>query len=188
MGNVAGIDEVGRGALAGPVVAGACVLLTRKIPTIIRDSKKLTSNQRELAYKWLQKNAVFAVGRTNAKTIDKIGIRKANHQAMKSALRQLCKKIKISSILVDGKDNFEFSLPSKDVIKGDQKHACIAAASIVAKVTRDRFMIKIAIKYPNYYFEKNKGYGTFQHRQAIKKYGKQAIHRKTFVLKSSPPK
>jgi len=179
---IIGIDEAGRGALAGPVVAGAAAFL--KTPTakncpvfnLIKDSKKLSDAQRRQAFTWLQKNVIFGVSLVAASVIDEIGIKPANERAMNQALENLRSTMphpKVDlEILVDGRDNFQFPLPSTDIIKGDEKILEISAASIIAKVTRDDYMLKAAQAFPAFGFESHKGYGAAAHYQLLE----QGIH------------
>lgn len=176
---VAGIDEVGRGSLSGPVVAAAVILPCQLFIPDIKDSKKLTSKKRsELYVSILDKAKDVGIGIVEAKIIDKINIAQATYLAMKKAILDL-KKMP-DYLLVDG-----FKIPQLDIfqlplIKGEDKSMSIAAASIVAKVYRDSIMIKYDEKYPQYFFKKNKGYGTKEHLEALLKYGPSEIHRKTF--------
>lgn len=183
---VAGIDEAGRGPLAGPVIA-ACVILNRdEILNGINDSKKLTKTQRQKVFFELKTRAKFGVGVVGEKTIDEINILQATKLAMRLALEDLQKKYQIfvQIILVDG--NFiPFEKTAKvqqiiSVIKGDQKSLSIAAASIVAKETRDEIMEQFHAKYPQFGFDKNAGYGTKFHREKISEFGICPIHRKSF--------
>jgi len=183
---VAGLDEVGRGPLAGPVVA-ACVIISRdtKIPEsafkLIRDSKKLSAKQRDKAFEIIQELALaWSVGSVDHQMIDKINILQASFLAMEKALANL--PVKPDYLLIDGK----FRLPKnryrqEAIIGGDNKIFCIAAASIIAKVTRDRFMEKISNQYPGYEFAKHKGYGTKIHLERLKELGPCPIHRLSFA-------
>jgi len=184
--NVVGLDEAGRGPLAGPVVAGA-VLIKRDCDFLvegINDSKKLSEKQREILYKKIikNKNIKWGVGIVSEKVIDKINILEATKLAMERALRQAQGKPKLKAdfLLLDGNFRLYCATPQRAIIKGDQKVISIAAASIIAKVTRDRIMEKFHKKYPQYGFDKHKGYGTALHFKMIKKYGACPIHRKTF--------
>jgi ribonuclease HII len=180
--NVAGLDEAGRGPLAGPVVAGAVIILDYKNLRIksINDSKKLNEKQREEIYEILtnHKDIKWGVGIVSEKVIDKINILQATKLAMKKALKNL----NADSLLIDGNFKINSDVPQKSIIKGDAKVFSIAAASIIAKVTRDRLMQKYHKKYPQYGFDKHKGYGTRAHYACIKKNGPCGIHRKTFDL------
>lgn len=180
---IAGIDEAGRGPLAGPVVAAVVVLPIHnsQLTTYkVRDSKLLTPQKREELFKIITKKALaWGVGKTSEKVIDRIGIAKANTQAIKKALKAL--KVKPDYLLLDGGINLKIKIPQRTIIKGDTKVFSIACASILAKVTRDRLMIKLDKKYPQYGFAQHKGYGTKAHIKAIKKYGPCSIHRKSFA-------
>lgn len=181
---VAGVDEAGRGPLAGPVVAAAVYFTENfEIKNLknfnINDSKKLSENRREEIYKFLVKNKdiKWGIGIVSEKVIDKINILQATKLAMTKSL----KKLNADFILLDG--NFELeknNILQKSIIKGDAKVLSIAAASIIAKVTRDRLMQKYHKKYPEYNFSKNKGYGTRVHFACIEKLGPCKIHRKSF--------
>jgi ribonuclease HII len=190
------VDEVGRGALAGPVVAGAFFVknVNQKIskpPIQIRDSKQLSPTQRKVLFAWLkqQKNFGWAVGTASNKTIDKINIRQANFKAMRKAIRALFAKRlqkKKFIVFVDGNDKIPGLLEKQYAfVKGDTKIFSLACASIVAKVTRDRLMTRLAKKHPRYKFEIHKGYGTKLHFRKIKKHGLSPVHRKTFLKKFS---
>ena len=182
IGNIlCGIDEVGRGPLAGPVYAAACIFPSFEIDGI-NDSKKVSPKKREKIFKEIKsKNIKYAIGISTEKEIDKINILNATHLAMKRALKNL--NIIPDLILVDGNSSPNFGITSKNIIKGDQISYSIAMASIIAKVLRDEFMIKINEIYPQYEFDKNKGYGTKFHVESLKKYGFCEIHRKSFLTK-----
>ncbi len=176
---IAGIDEVGRGCLAGPVFAAAVILNKNINIEHIKDSKKITFNKRILLSKYIKKNSVFAIGRASVKEIDKMNILNASLLSMKRALYKL--KITPSMAYIDGKfapKNLKINY--KTIVKGDEKIKSIAAASIVAKVARDMFMIKLSKKYPKYKWNKNFGYGTKDHIHGLKKYGITKHHRKKF--------
>ena len=176
---IAGVDEVGRGCLAGPVFSAA-VILNRNINTKnIRDSKKISFKERILLAKYIKKNSIYAIGVASVEEIEKINILNASLLSMKRALYKL--KITPYVAYIDGihaPKNLKINY--KTFIKGDEKIICIAAASIIAKVSRDLFMIKLAEKYPNYKWEKNYGYGTKEHLNGLKKYGITKHHRTTF--------
>ncbi len=179
---VAGVDEAGRGALAGPVVAAACVLPANvRVPRFIRDSKALTPKQRDEAYEWISKHCLFGVGKRTAKFIDAKRILAATEGAMQDAVKALLVQTKTDELLVDGRDKFSFSVPHTSIIRGDATEACISAASIVAKVTRDRLMIAYAKTFPQYGFEKHKGYGSASHVKALRQHGLSTLHRQTFI-------
>ena len=182
-----GVDEAGRGPLAGPVVAGAAVLVAGTTIPTLNDSKKLTEKQREQIFAELPKYCKYhSIAEASAGEIDEIGILNATFLAMRRALApiisQLNEKNLPYKILVDG--NLHIREIDKDlqmpIVKGDGRVACIAAASIFAKVHRDRLMVKFAEQFPDYGFEKHKGYGTKAHLDAIQKFGQCEIHRKSF--------
>lgn len=179
-----GLDEAGRGPWAGPVVACALILKknNQKLPGI-RDSKKLNKKQRDMFYEKLKENAFFGIGIADNAEIDKVGIVKATNAAYKRALNNLESKTDICNIdhfLIDGRDKFDLPVSYTSVIKGDEKIRIIAAASIIAKVERDKIMLKMAKKYPEYGFEFHKGYGTKRHQTALGHNGICKIHRKSF--------
>ena len=176
---IAGVDEVGRGSLIGPVYAAAVILNKTINLKYLKDSKKLTKEKREFLSNYIKKNSIWAVGKASAKEIDKINILQASLLAMKRAVKKLKKKP--SHILIDGNKvpnlkNYNL----KAVIKGDQKIASISAASIIAKVSRDKFITTLARNNRGYGWDQNFGYGTRQHLKAIKKLGINKHHRKTF--------
>lgn len=177
---VAGLDEAGRGPLAGPVVA--CALCFKKRVSLkgIKDSKKLSFKQREEIYSLLKKNldVEWGIGRVSEKVIDRINILEATKLAMERAVKNL--KVNPEFLIIDGNFGIKSAIPQKLIIKADEKVFSCAAASIVAKVVRDRMMIKYHQKYPYYGFNKHKGYGTKNHRDLIKKKGFCNIHRKSF--------
>lgn len=182
---VVGIDEVGRGPLAGPVAAGA-VAFTKNCTVIdgVRDSKTLSEKQRNELYTQIKENVKgYGVGMVGEKEIDEIGIQMAVLKAMTLALEELEDMIssKASYLLIDG-TNVELigEYPTLKMSKGDQKHYSISAASILAKVDRDNLMIEYAKKFPHYGFESNMGYGTKQHMEALKEYGVCEIHRRSY--------
>lgn len=177
-----GIDEAGRGALAGPVCAGACILPEiRKFPVRIMDSKQMTPSDREESFEWLMANAVCGVGLVDAAEIDRIGILAATEIAMQQAVAEITAVHPDLYVLVDGRDAFWFDHPHSSVIRGDETEQCIAAASILAKVTRDRWMVELARTLPAYGFTEHKGYGTQVHIDAIRRVGVSSEHRKTFL-------
>jgi len=175
---IAGIDEAGRGSLAGPVIAAA-VRFDPDIKLIkgIDDSKKVPPRMREIFYKLLVKNFEFAVGMVDREIIDEINIFQAGKLAMLNAANNLPTPPDYLFI-----DAFKINHPAmqNNIIKGDQKIWCIAAASIIAKVTRDKLMVEMADKYPNYGFERHKGYGTAFHLEALKKFGICDMHRRSY--------
>lgn len=179
---IAGIDEVGRGPLAGPVVACAIVIPDNLVSGLIKDSKLLSPAARIKAYDFLiQQSISYGIGIVDHHTIDKINIRNATRQAMEQALSMLNHTVDI--VLIDGNMEIHTGLPQKTIIDGDKLHLSIAAASIVAKIYRDGIMEIYAKQYPEYGFEKHKGYGTKEHMAALEKYGPCPLHRKTFLRK-----
>ena len=178
--NSIGIDEVGRGCLAGPVVAAAVVLPRNFEKLILKDSKKLSFKQRQEAFKKIRKNSVYALGIVSEVQIDKINILNATFKAMNIALKQI-ENFKRFKVFVDGPYSFDKSnkniLP---IVGGDTKIPSIMAASIVAKCFRDNYMMKISKNYPGYKWEKNFGYGTKEHLKNITKHGVCKHHRKSF--------
>jgi ribonuclease HII len=175
---IAGVDEVGRGPLAGPVVAASVILPDDFYLPGINDSKKLTEAKREQLYEDIVKNCVsYGIGIVQAEEIDVLNIYQATKKAMVHAVHALC--MKPDYLLIDALE-IDVPFPQESIIKGDAKSVSIAAASIVAKVTRDRLMVEYSKKYPEYGFEKNAGYGTKEHLEAIRRYGPTPIHRKSF--------
>ncbi len=179
-GLIAGIDEAGRGPLAGPVVAAA-VILPKDHPILyVNDSKQLSEKKREALYDVILHDAVaWGTGMTSEKIIDEINILQATYRAMSEAFSKLSPKPGIT--LNDAVTVPQIPIRQVPIIKGDAKSASIAAASIIAKVTRDRLMMKYDELYPEYGFRSHKGYGSAEHIQALKKYGPCEIHRKTFI-------
>lgn len=175
---IAGIDEAGRGCLAGPVVA-ACVSFREKIIIDgIRDSKKLTAEHRERLFQEILENAFVGIGIVNETLIDRVNIFKATKIAMTEAFFNLGKEIDL--LLIDAISLPEIKKPQRAIVKGDQKSALIASASIVAKVTRDKIMANYHEIYPHYGFNRHKGYATKEHIDAIRRFGPCPIHRKSF--------
>ena len=176
---IAGVDEVGRGSLIGPVYAAAVILNKSINRKLLKDSKSLTKTKREVLSKYIKKNSIWAIGKSSVKEIEKINILQASLLAMKRAIKKLKKKPAL--VLIDGN-----KLPKirnynlKSIIKGDQKIPSISAASIIAKVTRDKIITNLGKKFKGYYWDKNFGYGTKQHLKAIKNLGITSQHRKTF--------
>lgn len=179
---VAGIDEVGRGPLAGPVIACA-VAINGKKPQIknIKDSKQLSAHQREAIYRELTHHpgVEWGIGLVSEKVIDKINILEATKLAMVRAVSKLKEP---DFLILDGNFGIPSDVPQKSIIKGDEKVFSCSCASIIAKVTRDRLMLKYDKKYPHYDFANNKGYPTGYHREMLKKHGPSEIHRKSFTL------
>lgn len=177
---VAGVDEAGRGPLAGPVVAAAVIIEPNILITGLNDSKKMTDKNRRKLFEIIYKNALdVSVGFVDAEEIDEINILQAAVKAMKIALNGL--RVVPQHILIDGNYFTDCDIPYTTIIKGDGISVSIAAASIIAKVTRDDWMIKQSLLYPRYGFDKHKGYPTDFHFQAIEKYGLCPLHRKSFV-------
>jgi ribonuclease HII len=179
---IAGVDEVGRGPLAGPVVAAACILPKNVRYPAVQDSKALTEEQREAIYEELinDKRVIWAVHIIDHETVDTINILRSTLLAMKEAVQKLSKTPQF--VLIDGRDSPPLSIPHLALIKGDSRSQSIAAASIIAKVTRDRIMDAYDEEYPRYGFKKHKGYGTSAHLKAIEQHGLCPIHRRSFAL------
>ena len=176
---IAGVDEVGRGSLMGPVYAAAVILNKSIKKKLLKDSKSLTKSKREVLSKYIKKNSTWAIGKASVKEIEKINILQASLLAMKRAIKKLKKKPTL--VLIDGNKlpvlkNYKL----KSIVKGDQKIPSISAASIIAKVTRDKMISSLGKKFGGYYWDKNCGYGTKQHLKAIKNLGITSHHRKTF--------
>lgn len=179
---VCGVDEAGRGPLAGPVYAAAVILKENTPIKGINDSKKLSAKKREELFDIItNKSLCYSISFVLEDTIDEINILKATHLAMKQAVESL--EINPDIVLIDGNSAPQLNMKTKTIVKGDSKSASIAAASILAKVARDRYMLKMAEVYPDYGFEKHKGYGTKLHVENILKHGPCPIHRKTFLKK-----
>lgn len=176
---IAGIDEVGRGPLVGPVVTAAVILPKDFYDERINDSKKLTEKKRELLYNVIMENALsVGIGMSSPEVIDEINILNATKKAMIEAINNL--SIKPEHLLIDAV-KLDINIPQTSIIKGDAKSESIAAASIIAKVTRDRMMVELDKKYPMYDFKHNKGYGTKKHIEALYEYGPISEHRKSFA-------
>lgn len=173
---IAGVDEVGRGCLAGPVIA-ASVILKRPIKGLM-DSKRLSSKKREDLSQIIIKNSIFAIGAADSQEIDQINILQASLLAMQRSLEKLDMQPK--KVLVDGNHIFETSIEIEAIVGGDNLIPSISAASIVAKVFRDRLMMAYSKEFPNYGLDKHKGYPTKLHKEMLKKYGLTRIHRRTF--------
>ena len=176
---ISGVDEVGRGSLIGPVYAAAVILNKSINKKLLKDSKSLSKNKREELFTHIKKNSIWAIGQASVKEIEKINILHASLLAMKRAILKLKKKP--SLVLIDGNKLPELkNYNLRFVIKGDQKISCISAASIIAKVSRDRFITTLSQKFKNYGWDTNSGYGTKEHLNAINKFGITKYHRKTF--------
>jgi len=181
---IAGIDEAGRGPLAGPVVAAAVVLPDRYSHPDINDSKKLTSRSRELLFEVIRTDALaVGIGVVDSRVIDELNILRATLLAMREAVADL--QVVPDCLLVDGNQSVPLEIPQETIVKGDGRSVSIAAASIVAKVSRDRIMEIYHRQFPYYNFFKNKGYGTAEHRQAIREHGFCKIHRRSFHIKET---
>ena len=179
---VCGVDEAGRGPLAGPVFAAAVILPENYPHEILNDSKKLSEKKRDLVYDDIVRDAIcWSVGIADEKEIDEKNILNATFLAMKRAVDGL--KIKPDLAYIDGNQYPKTGVKEITIVKGDGKCMSVAAASIIAKVSRDRFMLEIAEKYPEYQFSKHKGYGTKLHYEMIEKYGVSPVHRRTFLKK-----
>ncbi|MEW6654130.1 MAG: ribonuclease HII [Bacteroidota bacterium] len=177
---LAGVDEAGRGPLAGPVVASAVMFDADVFNESVNDSKKISEVKRESLYNWIIENCIsYGIGIVAHQEIDEINILHASLKAMKLAVVELNPQPEI--ILIDGNKSFIHNTETKPVVKGDSKSFSIAAASILAKVTRDRMMRASAAKFPHYGWERNKGYATKEHIAAIKKFGAAELHRTTFL-------
>lgn len=180
---ICGIDEAGRGPWAGPVVACALTMPLQTRIVGLDDSKKLSAQERDRLFEILQQKSQYGVGIISSEYIDQYGLSKAVNQAFIQAIKNLEEATARTPdfLLIDGKDKLALPYPYKTIIDGDQKIKLIAAASIIAKVTRDRIMQQEAKKYPQYGFENHMGYGTAQHQQALKKHGITPIHRKSYA-------
>jgi ribonuclease HII len=182
---IIGVDEAGRGPLAGPVVAAAVALKTTIFKNRIDDSKKLSLHRRQKAFEEITRKSIFGISVVSEKMIDRINILQATRLAMRQAVISLTKKIAGLNylnihVIVDGKMSLELNWPCTDIVKGDGKSKSIAAASILAKVTRDRIMREYDAIYPEYGFSRHKGYPTESHREILNRIGPSQIHRKSF--------
>lgn len=178
---IGGVDEVGRGPLIGNVVAACCVLPKYFKLDGLTDSKKLSEKKRDIFYEYIINNSLaYGIGRCTPEEIDKYNILEATKIAMKRAIDEVKKQIKLEYVLIDGNMKFDLDIPYKSIIKGDAKSISIAAASVIAKVTRDREMYELDKKYPMYEFGKHKGYPTKKHIEAINKYGLIDGYRKSY--------
>ncbi|MHB9155454.1 MAG: ribonuclease HII, partial [Endomicrobiales bacterium] len=177
---IAGVDEAGRGPWAGPVVAAAVILPESSSLPGLNDSKKLSPKKREALYARIREIALgVGVGTVRQDVIDSVNILQATYMAMREALRQL--SLPVELVLVDGRPIPALSLPQAAIPGGDAQSAAIAAASIIAKVTRDRLMEEYSRQYPHYRFHQHKGYGTPEHYEALRRHGPCSLHRKTFA-------
>ena len=179
---ICGVDEAGRGPLAGPVCAAAVILPANLEIPGLTDSKKLTDKKRRELFPVIKEQAIaYGIGLASEQEVDEINILQATFLAMKRALEQLSVKPELA--LIDGNRETDFGLPVKTVVKGDSLSANIAAASVLAKVTRDDIMVELAEKYPQYGFEIHKGYGTKAHYAALTEHGASPVHRMSFLKK-----
>ncbi len=179
---ICGVDEAGRGPLAGPVCAAAVILPEGLMIDGLNDSKKLTEKKRDALYDIIKEKAIaYSIAMADEKEIDEINILQATFLAMRRAVEGL--DVAPDFVLVDGNRDPKLGIPTCTVVKGDALSSSIAAASVLAKVTRDRFMSEISEKYPEYQFPKHKGYGTKLHYEMLEKYGISPIHRRSFLKK-----
>ena len=179
---ICGVDEAGRGPLAGPVYAAAVILPRGLVIEGLNDSKKLTEKRREILYDVIVEQAVaYGIGSADEKEIDEINILQATFLAMRRAIEAM--PVRPDLALIDGNRDSDFGVKSETVIRGDSLSANIAAASILAKVPRDRVMMQYAGQYPQYGFEVHKGYGTKRHYEALRQFGPCPIHRQSFLKK-----
>ena len=179
---ICGVDEAGRGPLAGPVCAAAVILPKALVIPGLTDSKKMTDKKRRELFPIIKEQAVaYGIGLASHEEIDEINILQATYLAMERALAQLAVKPDIA--LIDGNRSKDFGVPVRTVVKGDSLSANIAAASVLAKVTRDDLMLELAEQYPQYAFDVHKGYGTKAHYEALRLYGASPIHRRSFLKK-----
>ena len=182
VGVICGVDEAGRGPLAGPVCAAAVILPPHTVIEGLNDSKKLTDKRRRELFPMICEKAVaYGIAFASVEEIDEMNILQATFLAMRRAIEQLEGKAEFA--LIDGNRQTDFGIPAMTVVKGDSRSANIAAASVLAKVTRDEYMEKLALEYPQYGFEVHKGYGTKRHYEALREHGASAVHRKTFLKK-----
>ena len=176
---IAGVDEVGRGSLIGPVYAAAVILNKSINQKLLKDSKSLSKSKREILSKYIKENSIWSIGKASVKEIEKINILQASLLAMKRAVKKLRKKPNL--VLIDGNKLPEIkNYKLRSIIKGDQKIPSISAASIIAKVARDKMIANLGKKFKGYYWDQNNGYGTKEHLKAIKNLGITSEHRKTF--------
>jgi ribonuclease HII len=184
---IAGTDEAGRGPLAGPVVAASVIFSPEVYIHGVNDSKKLSAKKREILFEEIIKNSLaYGISVISHKKIDKINILNASLLAMLNSVKKL--NVRPDLVLVDGNKSFNYDADVITVVKGDSKSFCIAAASIIAKVTRDRIMNRLSRRFPEYNWEQNKGYPTRQHIDTIKLIGASPLHRKTFLKNILPEK
>lgn len=180
--SICGVDEAGRGPLAGPVCAAAVILKPNDIIEGVNDSKKLTEKKREMLYDIIKERAIsYSIAFATVEEIEELNILNATMLAMKRAVEGL--SVPADYAIIDGNKTPDLQIPCNYVIKGDAKSMSIASASILAKVTRDRLLVEYAEQYPEYQFEKHKGYGTKAHREALLEYGPCPVHRLSFLKK-----
>lgn len=181
---VCGVDEAGRGPLAGDVYAAAVILPDTYDLPYLNDSKKLTAKRREVLYDQIREQAIaYAVATASVEEIDRLNILQASILVMNRAIAALNPNAEFA--LIDGHTNSGIAIPSRAIVGGDALEPSISAASILAKVERDRYMVKLAEQYPQYGFERHKGYGTKLHYERLREFGASPVHRKTFLKKSS---
>ena len=181
-GCVCGTDEAGRGPLAGPVVAAAVILPDGCVIEGLDDSKKLSEKKREKLFDIIREKALaYGIAEASNEEIDRINILNASLASMRRAVAQVSETVKPGIVLVDGNRNTDFGVPSVTVVKGDSKSQSIAAASVLAKVYRDRLMAELDRQYPEYDFKKHKGYPTQEHMLAVYEFGPSPVHRKSFL-------
>ena len=177
---ICGVDEAGRGPLCGPVFAAACILPDGLYIEGLNDSKKLTEKKREKLFDIIKKEAVaYSIASADVEEINEMNILEADLLAMRRAIDGL--GVKADFAIIDGNIARDFQIPARAVVKGDSKSMSIAAASVLAKVARDRLCLELDREYPQYGIAKHKGYGTKEHKEALRKYGPSPIHRKKFV-------
>jgi ribonuclease HII len=182
---IIGVDEAGRGPLAGPVVAAAVALKSRRLKCRIDDSKKLSPRQREMAFQEITGNSFWGIGIVDNKAIDALNILQATRRAMQQAVCSLVEKANFSPtsaihVIIDGNVLIDVEFPCLAIVRGDARSKSIASASILAKVTRDRIMLGYDEIFPEYGFKKHKGYPTPEHKRALDKFGPSPIHRQSF--------
>ncbi len=175
---IAGMDEVGRGSWAGPVVAAAVILPERLRLPGLKDSKLLTRKQRERLFDKITQHCPFGLGVASAQEVDQFGLIRATESAFQRAIDAL--PVAPDFLEVDGRDQFRFKIPHRSIVRGDQKVRAISAASVIAKVTRDRMMAEAAKEFPHYAFELHVGYGTQRHQKALQEHGPCSLHRLSY--------
>lgn len=179
---ICGVDEAGRGPLAGPVVAAAAVYPDTFSHDLIRDSKQLSTKQRENLFEYIKSSALaWSIVAVGPRRIEELNILQATRLAMRLAVEQIERKMRVDIVLVDGNQRIVSPFPQRTVVGGDALHVQISAASILAKVWRDRLMTTLGARYPGYGLEKHAGYPTPQHRRALAEHGPSRVHRRTFA-------